>query len=382
MYTIFDYGYMMVDELRTQAYVRALRQAVKPGAVVLDIGTGAGIFALLACQFGARQVYAIEPNDAIQLARELAAANGFSERITFIQDLSTQVTLPKQADVIISDLRGVLPLLQQHIPAIIDARRRFLAPGGILIPQRDQLWAAVVEAPDLFEPYLNPWVDNGYKLNLQAGRQLVTNSWGKGRSAPDGFLVEPHCWATLDYAMIESSNLRAEVTWPVRRSGTAHGLSLWFEATLAEGIGFSTAPDQPELIYGSAFFPWSAPVNLAEGDTVRVTLQANLVGDDYIWRWDSCILAQGQLGQVKANFKQSTFLGVPLSSAQLRKRAAGYVPALNESGQMTRLVLELMDQAMPLQQIADTLADQFPDCFPTRQAALSRVGDLSLKYSR
>lgn len=382
MYSVSDYGSMITDTGRMEPYVQALRQAVEPGAVVLDIGTGTGIFALLACQFGARRVYAIEPSDAIQLARELAAANELSERIAFIQGLSTQVTLPEPANVIISDLRGVLPLFERHIPAIIDARRRFLAPGGVLIPQRDRLWAAVVEAPDLFEPYMKPWVNNDYELNLLAGQQIVTNTWRKGRVAPDRFLVEPRCWATLDYATIESPNVQAEVTWSVTRASTAHGLNLWFEATLAEGIGFSTAPDQPELVYGSAFFPWPKPVSLAEGDTVSVTLQANLVNDDYIWRWDSCVLAQGQPGQIKANFKQSTFLGTPLSPAQLRKRAASYVPELNESGQMTRLILDLMDQAIPLQQIADTLAEQFPDRFATRQAALSRIGELSLKYSR
>ncbi|HRV95309.1 MAG TPA: hypothetical protein P5526_24335 [Anaerolineae bacterium] len=32
--------------------------------------------------------------------------------------------------------------------------------------------------------------------------------------------------------------------------------------------------------------------------------------------------------------------------------------------------------------IAETSSDHFPDRFATRQAALSRVGELSLKYSR
>ena len=72
MYSIADYGAMIADEVRMGAFVRALRQAVKPGAVVIDIGTGTGIFALLACRFGARRVYAIEPSDAIQVAREIA----------------------------------------------------------------------------------------------------------------------------------------------------------------------------------------------------------------------------------------------------------------------------------------------------------------------
>ena len=46
---------------------------IRPGCVVLDIGTGAGIWALLACKFGARKVYAVDKNPAIGLAHELAA---------------------------------------------------------------------------------------------------------------------------------------------------------------------------------------------------------------------------------------------------------------------------------------------------------------------
>src|SRR5579864_6216059 len=110
MYNLTDYGAMMFDQPRMQAYVSALERAVRPGSVVLDIGTGTGVFALLACRFGARKVYAIEPNDAIHVARRLAADNGCADRIEFVQDLSTRITLPEKADVIVSDLRGVLPL--------------------------------------------------------------------------------------------------------------------------------------------------------------------------------------------------------------------------------------------------------------------------------
>ena len=106
---------------------------------------------------GARRVYAIEPDDIIQVARDLAAANGYADRIEFFQALSTQVNLPERADVIISDIRGPIPLFGLAIPAIIDARRRFLAPGGILIPRSDTLWAAVVTAPHLYRRYLGVW---------------------------------------------------------------------------------------------------------------------------------------------------------------------------------------------------------------------------------
>ena len=115
-YSLKGYGQMILDAVRTAGYWEALRGAVTPGAVVLDIGTGTGIFAMMACQCGAARVYAIEPSDLIYLGAELAAANGYADRIHFIQGISTQITLPEPVDVIVADIRGVLPLFQQLIP--------------------------------------------------------------------------------------------------------------------------------------------------------------------------------------------------------------------------------------------------------------------------
>ena len=52
MYSIATYGGFINDPIRMSAYARALQQAVTPGSVVVDIGTGTGVFALLACQYG------------------------------------------------------------------------------------------------------------------------------------------------------------------------------------------------------------------------------------------------------------------------------------------------------------------------------------------
>lgn len=379
MYSISGYGKMIADRIRTGAYAGAMRRAIKPDSVVLDIGTGIGIFAMLACQFGARRVYAIEPDDAIQVARTLAAANGFADRIEFIQELSSRITLPERVDVIISDLRGVLPLFRHHIPSIIDARKRLLATSGVLIPQRDTLWAAVAEAPDLYERYATPWSDNDYGLDLGAARRLVSNTWQKGRVNSEQLLTRPQEWGALDYNSIESPDISAEMSFTVMRAGVAHGLSLWFDGLLAEGVSFSNAPGLPELIYGSAFFPFSAPVTLGVSDSLSVKLSADLVGDDYVWRWNTRV--QGQGDKIKADFKQSTFFGVPLSPDQLRRRESSYVPSLDKEGQIDRLILSLMNGQNSLSGIAHRVANDFPDRFKSWQDAMSRVGELSVRFS-
>jgi protein arginine N-methyltransferase 1 len=381
-YSLADYGVMIVDRLRTDAYARALRQAVEPGAIVVDIGTGTGGLACLACQYGAKKVYAIEPDDAIEVAREVASANGFADRIQFIQELSPQVTLPEQADVIVSDLGGVLPLFQHHIPSIIDARSRFLKRGGTLIPRREVIWVAAAAAPELYERHVTPWERNGYGLDMQVARRIGTNEWRKCRARPHQLLLEPRRWTTLDFPTIDRADVSGELSWSVSTAGTAHGLILWFDADLGHDIGFSNAPGAPEIIYGQAFFPWSHPVTLAVGDTVSVSLKAALVAEDYVWCWDTRVLDGSGAGWTKADFRQSTFFGVPLSPSKLAKRSADYIPSLTEAGRVDRLVLESLDAHMPLGHIADQALARFPNRFASWEEAMTRVAELSAKYSQ
>ena len=380
-YSLSGYGRMIIDRPRMDAYVQALKHAIQPGDVVLDIGTGTGIFALLACQFGASKVYAIDPSDAIQVGKEIAIANGYGDRIEFIQDISTNIHLPEAVQVIVSDLRSVLPLFQHHINAIVDARQRFLAPNGILIPQCDQLWVSIITAPDFYQPYTSPWIESPYGINLQATHRFVTNAWKRIAIKPEHLLLKPQCSDTLHYSTISTPNYRTTLNWSVDREGTVHGIGIWFDTTLFEESGFSNAPDQPELIYGNAFFPFSQPINLLPGDSLSLQLRANLVGDDYVWSWKTKVLEQGDPVHIKAHFQQSTFFGEPRSPQQLQQQSDRFVPTLNETGKIDHLILTLMEQSQSLGAIAQQLAAQFPQRFPTHQVALTHVSELSQRYS-
>jgi protein arginine N-methyltransferase 1 len=317
MYSLHFYGQMLADAARMDAYAAALRQLVRPDSVVMDLGCGPGVFALLACKLGARRVYAVEPNNVVGLAREAAAANACADRIEFLEKLSTEVTLREPATIIVSDLRGVLPFFEQHIPSIIDARKRLLARDGVLIPQRDILWAAVVEAPEQYDEIIRPW-QNQFDLDLSAATRFITNTWRKAHIKPDQFLAEPLCWNTVDYDEVESPGVDAEISWRVARNGTAHGFAVWFDSELVDDVRFSNHPASPRMIYGQGFFPFSEPVEVSEGNCIELRLAAKFVQDDYVWRWDTDFTDQGRM---KASFRQSTFYGVPLSTAQLRKSA-------------------------------------------------------------
>jgi Ribosomal protein L11 methyltransferase (PrmA)/Arginine methyltransferase oligomerization subdomain len=372
---------MIADNSRVAAYVAALQQAIKPGGIVADIGTGPGFFALLACKLGARRVYAIEPDNVIQVAREVAAANGFADRIEFIQDFSTRVTLPEKADVIVSDLRGILPWFQRHLPSIQDARSRLLAPNGVLIPKRDTLWAAAVEVEETYGKLVGPWHDGKYNIGLTPVLKFVTNVLSKTHIKTNELLSDPVLCYTLDYAEFEQSNMQATISLPIRRSGVIHGFTVWFDSEVFDGISLSNKPGNEGSIYGSAFFPLPQPVACKSGTNINIKLRADLIGEDYVWQWDTKIANAAQRTPGDITFKQSTLIGTPLSGNHLRKRAATYIPSLTSDGQIDHFILSRIDGKSSLEEIAQQLSKQFPDRFEKVDDALDLVADISSKYS-
>lgn len=380
MYSVADYGSMIADRVRMDAYEAALKAAIRPGAVVLDIGAGTGICALLACRYGARHVYALEVNPAVVVGRTIAEANGLAERITFVRQLSTSWQPPEQADVMVSDLRGVLPLTSGHLPAIIDARTRLLKSGGIQIPRRDDLWAAVVRARRVHDHLTRIWTDNPYGLDMSAARELVVNTWLSAPNRGCQPITAPAHGATLDYTTLDNTALRAHFTWHGPGRGRAHGILVWFEAEVLEGIRYTTAPDQPPTVYGRAFVPWPHAVALDGSETIELELCADLVGDDYIWRWETTIARARGDGAPATRFKQSTFHSQPLDLDRLHRRAPGHVPSLGVEGRIDLLILQGMAEGLSVQALAERLAVQLPDRFPGWQAALGRVGDVAARY--
>lgn len=382
MYSLGAYGSMIADRVRVEAYAEALRKTVRKGVVVVEIGTGPGIFAVFACQLGAIRVYAIEPAEIIQVAREVAAANGCADKIEFFEQLSHRVTLPTRADVMLSDLRGVLPFFQRHIPAIVDARRRFLASGGTMIPRKDMVWAAIAEAPKPYSEIVDAWDKNPFSQDLAPARGLAINDAQKVRISPDQLLTAHKLWAALDYATVEDPDVRGNLEWTVERVGTGHGIAVWFDTELAEGIGFSNAPGTPETVYGSFFFPWTQPVALAPGQTVCVDLAAKLVEEDYVWRWTTHIEPLSRTSASPIHFEQSQLAGAVLSPKRLHRLAADYIPQLSEEGQLRRRTFELINGKASMEEIAHKLAAEFPQRFSSRQQALSFAGLVSQEFSR
>jgi type I protein arginine methyltransferase len=372
---------MYMNKARLRAYAAALYRSVTPNSVVLDIGCGTGIFALLACKYGARRVYAVDPDDAINLARVFAAVNGYSDRLKCIQNVSTKITLPERVDVIISDLSGQLPLFEHHIPAMVDARDRFPAPDGILIAQQDHLRVAVVEAKADYRKLTRPWSESLLGLDLRGGRPLVTNTWRSLTDKRARFLTQPETFAVLDYRAVVDCNMCGHVNFTVDRLGTGHGVAVWFDRVLADGIKISTEPGAPESVnvasvYGTAFLPWPDSLELEPGDMIAFRIMANLVKHEYVWQWETTIHRSERKHDIKARFRQSSLQGLPFSLESLKKREAEYIPTPNENTRLNAFILSKIDGHASLMQIARSVVAAFPLRFKGWQDALSHVGDV------
>lgn len=379
MYSVHDHGQMITDRVRIGAYRRALEQTVKPGHVVVEIGTGVGLLAVFACRMGARRVYAIEYDEVIELARQVAKDNGCAGQIEFIRGLSTHVALPEKADVIVSDVHGGLPFFSRGLESLIDARHRFLAPYGTMIPLRDRIWTAAVDLPAKAYDEIAVWTDGRWNVELAAGRRFGVDWPIKANLEPAHLVTEPARLASIAYLTLESPSASGSVSWCAAHDFQANGFGVWFDSQLSEGVSLTTAPGAPETAYPKQFAPWSRAVAIRENDRIEAKLSFNYVNGDYVWIWNTRILSPG--GELKEEFRQSTLNSMFISAEKLRKRAPGYRPRLTKSGVSGRAILELMDGQRTHAEIARLAMQSCPDAFLDENEALQAVAELSEKFS-
>ena len=385
MYDLTDYAEMIADRVRMDAYALALKAAIKPDSVVLDIGTGPGIHALLAAKFGARKVYAIEPNDAVHLARQVAQVNGFGDRIEFIQDLSPRVTLPDRADVIVSDIRGSLPMYRSHIPTIIDARTRHLREGGTLIPYRDVMYAALVDSPRAYSGVIRPW-DRPYAISMEPIKQIVLNTWSDDVAydlRQKHLLTKPHQWATLDYLAVDDPDVgSSSIVLEATRDGKAYGWLVWFDTELSPGIGFSNGPDVDRIseVYGRGFFPLMEPVSVQEGDIINLSIHANLHGKEYEWGWHTCILEGDDKDAIKADYDQSTTIAKMNEDKLISPYISLEKPGIGTDGEIALYILQRMDGHTSVDSIGHQVNEAFSQRFSDRQEAIFFVHQLTKQF--
>jgi len=82
---------------------------VKPGSVVVDVGTGTGILSIIAAKLGASKVYGVDAADeTVEIATANARAHGVADVVEFAQgDMFDPLGPDIEADVVIGDVSGI-----------------------------------------------------------------------------------------------------------------------------------------------------------------------------------------------------------------------------------------------------------------------------------
>ncbi len=122
-----DFPYMCLkDEARTLAFRDAIREVVRAGDVVVDVGAGTGILSFFAAEAGAGKVYAVEvdPVSAAALRRSIDLNPRVADRICVVEGDAAVVALPSAADVVVAEVIETGLVEEQQVPVLNAMRRR------------------------------------------------------------------------------------------------------------------------------------------------------------------------------------------------------------------------------------------------------------------
>lgn len=282
---------MLGDRVRTGSYLEAIRQVVRPGDVVVEIGTGTGVLSVAAAQAGAARVYAIEATVIGELARRVFERNGVADRVTLVQGLSSRVTLPERCDVLVAEIIGRDPLEEGVLEFTRDAVARFLKPGGRLIPSHLELLALPVVLPEdvvqgwTFTPeVVDDWRRHygiDFSSLLEGSRRSLWKTSVSPRRLHQFAAVTPLI-SVLRHDLSQTGEVGFErtVTASVRADGMVGGVALCFAATLAPGLVLDNDPAHYHEDSSWDHLMWGLPepVAVRAGDTLELTMRHRVDG--------------------------------------------------------------------------------------------------------
>jgi protein arginine N-methyltransferase 1 len=289
---------LIADRIRLAAFHAALEKVIVPGkTTVADIGTGTGILAFLAARLGARKVHAYEVAEIGAVAARLKSLNRI-KGVELIPGRSTEVLEPPRVDVVVTETLGNFALEEFLVETMNDARARYLAPGGTLIPSTVEQFACPVTGPRLRDE-LCVWDRVGYDLDFAPAREMSLNNVYIRTLRPDELLEQGAAaarWDRLDFHVRNRLQRRGEMSWPIAAPTTVHGLAVWWSAELVPGVTLSTSPLAPPTHWEQLFFPALEPLELAAGETLVAEIRTRSSeegGTDLAWSL-SAVTAAGK----------------------------------------------------------------------------------------
>lgn len=286
-YNIHNFGAMIGDRVRRVAFERAMSEVITERTTVLDLGAGTGWFALHALALGAKRVVAVERLPAIRHLHALAEGHPRRDRLQIVEGDSSE--LDEEFDLIVSDLRGSTPFFGDHFTVAADARRRLLATDGVMMPQHDKVHVALVENQGWWRRQVEPWLD-APPVDHRVLIEQITSTPARISVSTAQLRSTAGSAIALDYAELDELAERRTHSGHAElrgRSGTAHGVAVWFSTVLINGVGFDNGPARTDPTYGRTLLPFTTPLEVAEGETIDVRIDVRRHGGSWLWQWSA-----------------------------------------------------------------------------------------------
>ncbi len=268
---------MLADTARNQAYAKAIAAKVTPGDVVLDIGCGAGLTAMLAARAGAKHVYTCEQQPLIaQAARQVITDNGLADRITVLQKWSHEIVIgediPEPADLVLSEIVDTVLLGEGALATLSHAMAHLAKPNARTIPERGVLKAQLVQSQRLVDQW-QPQQAEGFDLSafnqLANVAQITPGDFSTYQMRPLG---GPTDLFRFDFAKPDITPGAITTQLPCTEPGTLHAVLVSFEMELAPGILVSNDLHSGGH-WGRTAYLLQRPTAAQPGDQMTITAQ-------------------------------------------------------------------------------------------------------------
>jgi len=285
-----EHARMLHDDRRTNDYIAALRDAVRPEDIVLDIGTGSGVLAIAAARAGARHVYAVEASDIADVAERVFAANRMQERVTLIRGWSREIELPEPADVLVAEVIGNEPFEEEILETTLDARRRLLKPDARLIPHTLDLVARPLLLPNtearqrtigrraierwrqLYDIEFQPLLDAAFPGPVNNPTEAeVLAAWPPAGS--------PVSLATVELARLQRPTIDASAELAVAPSASINAVAITFRAHLHGSTVHTLDPwTWPSSSWATSVWVLPDTMRVGPRDSLRVRYSRRVPG--------------------------------------------------------------------------------------------------------
>jgi len=268
--------------VRNAAFEKALRAVIRKGeTTVADIGAGTGLLGLMAAKLGAREVFLYEVAEVAGVAAKLLKANRV-RNCHLIPCHSTEMVDQPKVDVVVSETLGNFALEEHIVETLADAKKRFLAPGGIMIPRALDQFVAPVISNRLHRDFA-VWDATG--LDMSFARTMSLNNIYV-RTLKSNELLEAKVWDSVVFGDDRRSKRQGEARWKLTAPTTVYGFAVWWKAELVPGVDLSTAPDAPRTHWEQLYFPLLEPLAGKTRDEITVSIRtrtSQAAGTDVAW---------------------------------------------------------------------------------------------------